>query len=229
MPKSQATIGYGTTLEIALADDPNTFVYIAETKSHTPPSFTDDTVDVTHMASPNRMREYISTLSDPGESSHEMNYIPGSPTDTFLSSIQGKRLVTRLTFTNGRQMIYSAYRSGYEREIPLDEGIGATLTLKVSGEPVLTAPSAPRSLAAPAIEGTPKVGVPLIADSGVWAGASELEYQWQVDGADVPGATASSYVPTVADVGSAVQVEITASNGDFETVLVSTATANVAA
>ncbi len=229
MPKSQASIGYGTTLEIALADTPSTFIYIEETTSHTPPSFTDDTVDATHMASPNRIREYISTLSDPGESSHEMNYIPGSPTDLFLSSIQGKRLVARLTFINGRQLIYSAFRSGYETEIPLDDKLAATLTLKVSGEPIPTDPASPRNLALPTIEGTPKVGIPLIADQGIWAGASKVEFQWKADGANISGAIRSSFVPTTAQIGDAITVEVTASNDDFDTVVTSAATAVVAA
>lgn len=229
MPASQAMIGYGTVLEIALASAPSTFTYIAETRSHTPPSFTDSNVEVTHMASPNRTREFIAGLSDAGESSHEMNYVAGSATDIFLRSIVGKNLVVRLTFPNGRQMIYNAVRSGYEADIPNDEGMTATLTLKVSGDPAITAVAAPRNLVAPTITGTPKVGIPLVVDSGVWAGASELSYQWKVDGTNVSGATGTSYVPVAGDTGDAVTVEVTGDNGSFDTSVTSAATANVAA
>ena len=229
MPASQAAIGYGTVLEIALASTPSTFIYIAETTSHTPPSFTDSTVEVTHMQSPNRTREFIAGLVDAGESSHEMNYIPGSATDAFVRSMAGQNLVVRLTFPNGRQMIYNAVRSGYEIDVPTDEGMTATLTLKVSGDPALTAVSAPRNLTAPLITGLAKVGIPLVVDSGVWAGAKSLTYQWRVDATNVAGATGTTYVPVTADVGKPVTVVVTGVNDSFNTAVTSAATSNVVA
>jgi len=229
MPASKAMIGYGTVLEIARASAPSTWTYIAETKSHTPPSFTDSTVEVTHAQSPGRAREYIGGLSDPGESSHEMNWIPGSATDTFLRGIGGDSLIARLTFPNGCQMIYNAIRAGYETDVPLDEGIGATLTLKVSGEPTMTAVAAPRNLVAPVILGTPKVGVPLTVDPGVWAGARAITYQWQADGVDVSGATGGSLVPVTANIGDVITVVVNGANGSFDVDVESAGTAVVAA
>lgn len=229
MAKSQARIGFGTTLEIALVSAPDVWTFIAETKSHTPPSFTDSTVEVTHMQSPNRKREYISGLTDSGSSSHEMNFIAGSVTDRFLLSIGGKNLVARLTFVQGMQMIYSAVREGYERDIPMDDAQTATLTLKVSGDPVLTSAAAPRNLVAPTIEGTPKVGIPLIVDEGVWAGAEGVTYQWEAAGSPVSGATLSSYVPVAADIGDVMTCVVTGANGSFSTSVETAATAGVAA
>ncbi len=229
MPDSKAMIGYGTVLEIARASAPSNWHYIAETTSHTPPSFTDATVDVTHMQSPNRTREYIGGISDAGESSHEMNWIPGGETDDFIRSIKGESIIARLTFPNGRQLIYKATRSGYETEIPLDEGLGATLTLKVSGEPTMTDIAAARNIVAPTIEGTAKVGVPLTVDQGVWAGAREITYQWQVSGTNVSGATGASYVPITADIGDPINVIVTGTNAEFAVNATSTATANVVA
>lgn len=230
MARSQAGIGYGTVLEIALADTPETLVYIAETTSHTPPSFTDETVEVTHMQSPNRAREYVAGLTDTGESTHEMNFVPASPTDRFLLSIGGKNLIAYLTFTNGYRMIYSAVRQGYERNIPMDDKRVATLTLKASGDPIMTpTPAAPRNLVSPSIDGIPKVGVPLVADQGIWAGAQDITYQWQAAGVDISGATASAFVPGTANIGDVITVEVTGANADFETVVVSAGTAVVAA
>lgn len=229
MPASKAMIGYGTVLEIALASAPSTWTRIAETKSHKPPSFTDATAEVTHAQSPGRAREYIAGLSEPGESSHEMNWVPSSATDVFLRSIAGVNIIARLTFPNGCQMIYNAIRSSYETDVPLDEGIGATLTLKVSGEPTMTAVAAPRNIVAPTISGTPKVGVPLVLDTGVWAGAKGLTYQWIVGSTNVVGATGASYVPVTGNVGSAIKVAVTGVNDDFTTTVESTATGNVVA
>lgn len=229
MSESRATIGFGTTLEIALASDPGVWTYIGETKTHNPPSFTDSPVEVTHMQSPRRMREYTPGLVEPGSSSHEMNYVPGSATDVFLESIAGKKLIARITFPNGRQMIYSAVREGYEREVPMDGGMGATLTLKVSGAPTLTPVAAPRVLVAPLITGVARVGVPLTVDEGVWAGAESVTYQWRAAGTPIADATASAYVPVVGDIGDPITVAVTGVNGSFSTESVSTATANVVA
>lgn len=229
MPASQASMGYRTALEIALASAPATFTYIAEVKSNTPPSFSDSTIDVTHMQSPGGVREYISGLSDAGESSHEMNYVPGSATDVFLRSIIRKNLVVRLTFPNGRQLIYNAVRSGYETDIPTDDGMSATLTLKVSGEPILTPAAAPRNLIAPAISGVARVGIPLTVDDGVWAGASEVAYQWRRAAANIVGATGRGYVPVVADVGAVITCEVTGANEAFSTAVISAGTAAVVA
>lgn len=229
MPASQASMGYRTALEIALASAPATFTYIAEVKSNTPPSFSDSTIDVTHMQSPGGVREYISGLSDAGESSHEMNYVPGSATDVFLRSIIRKNLVVRLTFPNGRQLIYNAVRSGYETDVPTDDGMSATLTLKVSGEPVMTPAAAPRNLVAPAISGVARVGIPLTVDDGVWAGAQDVVYQWMGDGVDIAGATGRSYVPVVGDIGDVITCEVTGTNAAFSTAVVSAGTIAVVA
>lgn len=229
MPASKAMIGYGTVLEIALASAPSTWTRIAETKSHKPPSFTDATAEVTHAQSPGRAREYIAGLSEPGESSHEMNWVPSSATDVFLRSIAGVNIIARLTFPNGCQMIYNAIRSSYETDVPLDEGIGATLTLKVSGEPTMTAAAAPRNIVLPTISGTPKVGVPLVLDTGVWAGAKSLSYQWQADNVDVVGATGAAFVPVVGNVGDVITCVVTGANDDFSTSAETAGTTAVAA
>lgn len=229
MADTEARIGYGTVLEIALASAPTDFTYIRETFSATPPSDKDDQVDATHFQSPNRYREFIPGLTDAGEASFEMNYVPGSPTDRFLNSIKGKRLIARLTFPNGVQIIFMASRGAYEKSAPNDDKMTATLTLKVSGEPVITQPAAPINLIEPTITGTAKVGIPLTVDGGAWAGAMEITYQWKVDAANVAGATGASYVPVVGNVGKKISVAVTGKNDAFSTVVTTAETAAVVA
>ncbi|MBD8608784.1 carboxypeptidase regulatory-like domain-containing protein [Aeromicrobium sp. CFBP 8757] len=61
----------------------------------------------------------------------------------------------------------------------------------------------------PRIIGTPQLDVPLTATSGVYAQAvSSITYQWFVGVSRVPGATGPTYVPTIADIGKAVYVEL---------------------
>lgn len=229
MPASQAQMGYRAVLEIALASAPNAFTYIAEVTSNKPPSFSDSTIDVTHTQSPGGVREFIPGLSDAGESSHDMNYVPGSATDAFLRAIKRQNLVARLTFPNGRVLIYRAARTGYETDLPADDGMKATLKLKVSGEPVMTPVAAPRNLVLPAIEGVALVGNPLAVDDGVWAGAQEVTYQWRAGSADIAGAVDKGFVPAAAHVGAAITCRVTGVNSLFSTSALSPATAAVVA
>lgn len=231
MAQSAAMMGYGTVLELALASAPTAFTYIAETKSITPPSFTVSEFERTHMQSPNATREFGPGLSDPGEASAEMNFIPGSPTDLFLLDSVAARadLRARLTLNNGMSMLFSCFVSGYERAIPFDDGQSATLTLRVNGFPSLVAIAAPRNLVLPTIDGIAKVGAPLLADLGVFAGATSIEYQWQGAGVDIVGATKASYVPVTADIGDIITVEVTGTNSLFSTLAESAATAAVIA
>ena len=235
MPDTEARIGYGTVLEIALASAPTEFTYIKEVFDATPPADSDDNVEASHMQSPGKRREYIPGMTDSGEASFEMNYVPGSATDRFLRSIRGKKLLTRLTFANGVQVIFHASRQDYEAAIPVDDRQTATLTLKVSGEPYLTTPTAPRNLLAPSVSGTAKVGVPLTINAGDWAGATDITYQWQSDSSgngtftNITDATGESYVPVSGDVGDDIRCNVTGANGAFSTTVATTETAAVAA
>lgn len=229
MADTEARIGHGTTFEMADIATPTDFVYIAEITNVTPPSDTSDTPDATHMQSPNRTREFIDGLADPGEASLEMNLVPGSVSDRYLMASKGKRKWCRITFPNGVQLLFTGIRQGYEKEVPLDDKMTATLTIKVSGDPILTEVAAPRNIVVPAVVGIAKVGAPLTLDPGIWAGALELEYQWQADGADVANATGSSFIPKTANVGDVITCVVTGINEDFDTEATTVATTAVVA
>ena len=66
------------------------------------------------------------------------------------------------------------------------------------------------NVAAPVIEGTPKVGAPLTAAPGTWTPAANYAYQWLANGTPVPGATAAQYVPTAAQRGQRLTLQVTA-------------------
>src|SRR4029078_5499509 len=78
---TNAALGYGSVFEVQTESSPASFVAMARVTSIKPPSFKLDQIDVTHMQSPNRTREFISGLNDPGECSFEMNFVPGSTSD----------------------------------------------------------------------------------------------------------------------------------------------------
>jgi len=70
--------------------------------------------------------------------------------------------------------------------------------------------NAPVSIAQPTISGTAAVGATLTAVPGTWGTIpASWTYQWLRGGTVIPDATAASYVPTTADVGSTLSVTAT--------------------
>lgn len=133
---TDARIGYGTAYEIwdATLTVP-AFVEIAEVINVTPGASTADRIDATHMQSPGRRREYIAGLIDNGEASFEINWIPGNETDELLRSLMdsGDSVEHRITFPNDVTVTFTAAIIGYEKAIPVDDRMTATITVAVSG------------------------------------------------------------------------------------------------
>lgn len=139
MAVSQALLGYGSVFQIQAENSPDNYVDMAEVISITPPSSTLDQIDVTHMTSPNRNREFISGLNDPGECSFDMNFVPGSTSDDRLFELLNLPVGTsrqrscRISFPNGVTWTFNAELTGYEPTVPVDDKMTATVTFKVSG------------------------------------------------------------------------------------------------
>ena len=114
-----------------------------------------------------------------------------------------------------------------------DAGNEGTLTSAATGAVAAKANSP--ATGAPAIAGTAQVGETLTADTSGIADddgldKASLSYQWLADGADLPGATGSTYSLADADIGKAISVKVsfTDDRGHQET-LTSAQTAAVAA
>jgi hypothetical protein len=91
-------------------------------------------------------------------------------------------------------------------------GTGTALTAAIG--PIVEAVVAPANTVLPAITGTPQVGQTLTVSNGTWTGnpAPTFARQWQADGADIPGATASTYVLQPGDLGKLIRTRVTATN-----------------
>ena len=88
----------------------------------------------------------------------------------------------------------------------------------------------PVNTAIPTISGTAQTGQTLTASTGSWtsaAGSLSYAYQWKRGGTNISGATASSYVPVTADIGSTLTVTVTATNSDGSANATSNATSAV--
>jgi hypothetical protein len=82
---SNARIGWGGKVLLATDNTEATLTELGEVVSCTFPSDQADEVDVTHLQSPGRRKEFISGLVDGGEVTVTMNYDPGSATDLLLT------------------------------------------------------------------------------------------------------------------------------------------------
>lgn len=76
---------------------------------------------------------------------------------------------------------------------------------------------APVNSVLPVASGTAEVGQTVSVDDGTWIGGNPLPpyaitYQWQRDTVDIPGATDSTYVITVADEGATIRAAVTATS-----------------
>jgi predicted secreted protein len=213
MAESAAGIGYGSLLEVS-TDNGATWAEVAEVTNITPPSDTVDSIDVTHMQSPNRTREFIPGLADPGECSIEMNFIPGAATDVQLRTLKanGTKAKWRITWPNAVIWVFSGFVTGVEATGPVDDKMAVTATIKVTGAVVPSPAAVPVNSVKPAVSGLAKVAVVLTAWPGIWSGAPTFAYQWKKAGANIGGAINPTYTPVVGDIGAAITVLITPTN-----------------
>ncbi|MBB4001593.1 phage tail tube protein [Aurantimonas endophytica] len=132
---TEAMIGYLSTYAIHDGADPGVFTEIGEVTEITPGEESTDRVDVTHMQSPDRRREFISGLIDPGEASFTINWVPGSETDILLRELQasGDKRDHKITFPNGVTVTFEASVLTYSKSMPIDDRMTATITVAPSG------------------------------------------------------------------------------------------------
>jgi hypothetical protein len=70
----------------------------------------------------------------------------------------------------------------------------------------------PANTTAPVVSGTLTVGSTLSCTTGTWTNSPTYAYQWQRGGANISGATSSTYVTVSADGGTSVGCVVTATN-----------------
>jgi predicted secreted protein len=140
MVATGALLGYGTRFQIEDDNSPAAFIDVAEVFNVAPPNPQTDTVEATHNLSPDRTREYIAGLIEPGEASFEMNFIPGSTADARIQALRASGVAKncRVIFPNNTTWTFLGIVTGFEPATPVDDRMTATVTLKVSGSTTIT-------------------------------------------------------------------------------------------
>lgn len=81
----------------------------------------------------------------------------------------------------------------------------------------------------PAIKGTVKVGSTVSASGSVWTPkGNSYAYQWLADGKNIAGATAKTFVPTAAQLGTSLSVRMTGSRPSYPSLTVTSPAIKVA-
>ena len=113
--------------------------------------------------------------------------------------------------------------------------IGAVFGTAQTGQ--AAAKDKPSNTAPPTISGTPQLGSQLKATNGTWAGTTPITYKYQWSRcdttggscSDISGATAQTYDLKQVDVGTALRIDVTATNGDGSATTTSAPTASITA
>ncbi len=132
-------VGIGLGAQFWLDSASDVLTQLGEIISVGLPNSQVEDVEATHMASLNRRREYIAGLIDDGEATFEMNYVPNSATDQLIRAALSDG-VTRdykvvIPCSNGTDQSVEGdcIVKGYERNVPIDDRMTATLTIRFTG------------------------------------------------------------------------------------------------
>lgn len=123
-------------------------VEIAEVTNIGGPSFSAETIEATHLRSPDYWREYIGSLKDGGDLTFDVNFLVANATHNaatgMLSTFNSAGAATRDTWdiifpdTASTTWTFGGIITGFELNgIEIDGKLTASLTVKISGKPTL--------------------------------------------------------------------------------------------
>lgn len=133
---SDALLGWGASVQL---HNGTSLVELVEVVSFPLPEDEADEVEVTHLKSPDRRREYIQGLIDGGTVDVELNYIPNSPTDVLIRAQRSAAAVRTIVFTvpdgeDGWEITTSAFIKGYARgPVAAGDKMNAVVRFRISG------------------------------------------------------------------------------------------------
>lgn len=104
------------------------------------PELARDSIDFTHMTSPDGAREFKPGLSDHGEVGIVYNLIPGVADDAAIRTHLATRTVDtwRIVFPNGAKLDFRGFATAHGGAVPMEDKMTGSATFKVSGKPSLT-------------------------------------------------------------------------------------------
>lgn len=113
------------------------FTTIAEVKSITGPNLSLETIDATHHQSPSGHREILPSFKVAGEVGFDINFLPGVGTHQTLFTLWTNRTLRKYKIiypdAGTTDWTFDAYVTGLSIAAPIDDILGASVTLMISG------------------------------------------------------------------------------------------------
>lgn len=141
---SEGIRAQGTLLKMGDGGGTEVFTTIAEVKNISGPSMSRDTFDLTTHSSTGSWREFGTGLKDAGEVSFDINYVPTNATHRLSTGVlgdfnSGVRRNYQLVFPNAGATTwsFSGFVTSFETSAPVDDLLGASITIKLTGAPTL--------------------------------------------------------------------------------------------
>ena len=139
---TQAQWAIGTQLQRGNGEEVSeTFTTVAKINNISGPSFSLDIDDTTDLDSPGGWEEVIPTILRSGEVSLDLSFLPDNTSQMGLVEDMFNRLLRnfQMIFPNtaATTWSFSAYVVGFELDVPTESKLGATMTLKISGQPTI--------------------------------------------------------------------------------------------
>jgi predicted secreted protein len=121
-----------------------TFTTIANVTNIGGPNRTRDTIDVTTHGSPDAWKEFIGALKDGGEVSLDINYDPAEVThdlDDDFDDVEPRnyQIVILPDTEDEHTWDFAGILTELGDEFPYDDKMSRSMTIKISGKPILTA------------------------------------------------------------------------------------------
>jgi predicted secreted protein len=120
------------------------FVAIANVTDIQEPSRAREAIEVTAHDSPNRYREFIKGLKDGGEVEITLNYAPGNASHQALDDdfeeddLRDYQVILLPDDVDEHTWQFSGLITGISGEMPTEDKMERTVTVKISGKPTLT-------------------------------------------------------------------------------------------
>ena len=130
---SDAILGIGTTLSYASYPTPSTFTAVAEVIDVGWPDVTSGEVDVTHYGTTGSFKEFLpSAFKEGGEFEALLNFTTAGY--IAVAAIQNIKKTWKITLPGGNYLQFPGHIKGLAGEIPIEDRVTNTVTIKVDGE-----------------------------------------------------------------------------------------------
>jgi predicted secreted protein len=140
------TFGFGTALKKGDAASPEVFTAVAYVSNISISGYSVDTVEVTTHDSADGFKEYIAGLADGGEVSFDVVFDPSNSTHNETTGglkafMDAKTVVNwkvEFPLSPVKTWAFSGFLTSFELEAPLDDALAGSMSIKVTGKPVLS-------------------------------------------------------------------------------------------